>query len=291
MDFIFDPSLVLCLPLYERDGSSFPSRDTYGHLCTVTGALWRENGHYFGGLDYLNCAQEFSEVKPPPGVTFDQGIATDGTNFYGFNTAAIKKLNSSWIQIASNDDPHTDIGEGTTHLADGDYYNSKIYIPAEIYSSCESFSKQHITVWNASDLSFDSKHDISAQGFELGGLCVAPDDGDNGIIYVVGFCDGTKIWKYDLGNFSYLGSISLSESSAGYQGITKIGNYLYLVRASMVNKVQTDGTIIKKSYIGAVEGICFHDGKLYGLDSNGDVRVFNFHTENIACISHIKLGT
>jgi len=51
MNFVFDPSLVLYLPLYELDGSSFASRDAYGHLCTVTGALWRPNGHYFDGAD------------------------------------------------------------------------------------------------------------------------------------------------------------------------------------------------------------------------------------------------
>jgi len=47
--FIFDPSLVLYLPLYELDGAKFQSKDAYGHLCTVTGALWRPNGRYFNG--------------------------------------------------------------------------------------------------------------------------------------------------------------------------------------------------------------------------------------------------
>ena len=56
MDFIYDPSLVLYLPLYELDGASFMSKDKHGHLCTVTGAVWRPNGHYFDGTDdYINC--------------------------------------------------------------------------------------------------------------------------------------------------------------------------------------------------------------------------------------------
>ena len=50
-DFIFDPSLVLYLPLHRLDGASFMSRDAYGHLCTVTGALWRPYGRYFDGSD------------------------------------------------------------------------------------------------------------------------------------------------------------------------------------------------------------------------------------------------
>ena len=51
MNCIFDPSLVLYLPLYERDGASFASRDAYGHSCSVTGASWRPCGHYFDGAD------------------------------------------------------------------------------------------------------------------------------------------------------------------------------------------------------------------------------------------------
>ncbi|MCK4274294.1 MAG: LamG domain-containing protein [Dehalococcoidales bacterium] len=53
MNCIFNPSLGLYLPLYELDGSSFMSKDAYGHLCTVTGASWRPTGLYFDGSDDL----------------------------------------------------------------------------------------------------------------------------------------------------------------------------------------------------------------------------------------------
>lgn len=56
MDFICDPSLVLYLPLHKLDRASFMSKDAYGHLCTVTGAVWRPSGRYFdGGDDYIDC--------------------------------------------------------------------------------------------------------------------------------------------------------------------------------------------------------------------------------------------
>ena len=51
MDSIFDPGLVLCLPLWQLDGGSFMSRDAYGHICNVTGALWRPQGRYFDGVN------------------------------------------------------------------------------------------------------------------------------------------------------------------------------------------------------------------------------------------------
>ncbi len=58
-DFILDPSLVLYLPLYKLDGASIMSRDAYGHLCTVTGALWTPRGRDFDGSDdVINCGSE-----------------------------------------------------------------------------------------------------------------------------------------------------------------------------------------------------------------------------------------
>ncbi len=59
LEFILDPSLVLYLPLHQLDGSSFASKDAYGHLCSVTGALWTPRGRWFDGGgaadDLINC--------------------------------------------------------------------------------------------------------------------------------------------------------------------------------------------------------------------------------------------
>ena len=55
-DFIVDNSLVLYLPLWALKGSTFKSVDRYGHLCTVTGALWKPNGREFDGDDYIDCS-------------------------------------------------------------------------------------------------------------------------------------------------------------------------------------------------------------------------------------------
>ena len=69
-DFIFDPSLALYLPLYELDGASFMSKDAHGHLCTVTGALWRHNGRYFDGTD------DFINLGTPSAIKFGTGDFT-----------------------------------------------------------------------------------------------------------------------------------------------------------------------------------------------------------------------
>ena len=95
-NFIYDPSLVLFLPLYELDGTSFMDKSHYGHLATVTGALWRPDGRSFDGDDYINCgtadilrqtgAQSmFAWIKPTswdgtPGIMGRGSMATSNTS-------------------------------------------------------------------------------------------------------------------------------------------------------------------------------------------------------------------
>ena len=74
MDFIFDPSLVLYLPLYQLDGASFMSRDKSGHLCTVTGALWTPDGRDFDGLDDKIAIPDASSLKVNGDGTWEMWI-------------------------------------------------------------------------------------------------------------------------------------------------------------------------------------------------------------------------
>ncbi|MBN1177534.1 MAG: LamG domain-containing protein [Dehalococcoidales bacterium] len=56
MNLLYDPGIVLYLPLYELDGSPFESHDPYGHLSTVTGASYTARGRSFDGIDDdINC--------------------------------------------------------------------------------------------------------------------------------------------------------------------------------------------------------------------------------------------
>ena len=76
MDIIFDPSLVLYLPLYKLDGASFRSGDARGHLCTVTGTVWTHHGGNFDGVDdKVNIAQ--SSVLNPDAITILAWIKSD----------------------------------------------------------------------------------------------------------------------------------------------------------------------------------------------------------------------
>jgi len=99
MDFVFDPSLVLYLPLYQLDGASFVSKDTHGHLCSVTGALWRPNGHYFDGTDdYIDFSSGVS--------TF--ASLTEGTVEAWFRVPIVQLHNRVLFSISHSADPSSE---------------------------------------------------------------------------------------------------------------------------------------------------------------------------------------
>ena len=58
--FILSTRPVLWLPLYRKDGDTILSSDGYGHLCTVTGALWTPQGRTFDGASYISIPNHAS---------------------------------------------------------------------------------------------------------------------------------------------------------------------------------------------------------------------------------------
>lgn len=79
-DFIFDPSLVLYVPLYELDGGSFRSRDGYGHLCTANGPVWTPAGRRFDGVDdYIGCGTKDVLDFVADDFTLEAWLRTDKT--------------------------------------------------------------------------------------------------------------------------------------------------------------------------------------------------------------------
>ncbi|MBX4181604.1 DUF2341 domain-containing protein [Candidatus Parcubacteria bacterium] len=206
-----------------------------------------------------------------PDTNSHQGIARDSTSYYTIDTDTIKKYDSSWTLGTTKSTATTDVGDSTNHLGDGEIYNSQLYIPAETYSSCVAFSHQYISVWNTSNLSFVTKYSISAQAHEASGLTIDPTAGTNGTIYAVSYCDGTKIWKYDLSNGTYLGSISLSQTINQIQGITLHDGFFYISddENDLVWKVSTSGSVV-----GSILSYSVAGGSFEGVDyTGGDLSV------------------
>lgn len=101
MNFVFDPSLVLYLPLYDLDGGSLMSKDTYGHLCTVSGASWRLSGRYFDGADdYVNCGNE-SSLQISQAITLEAFICLAVTPASQATIMGRRQASNDW-QFAVN---------------------------------------------------------------------------------------------------------------------------------------------------------------------------------------------
>ncbi len=82
IDFIRDPSLVLYLPLYKEDGSSFASRDACGHLCTATGAIWTPAGRKFDGVDDVITVPDHNALDITAALTIEAWVNLSGFNAY-----------------------------------------------------------------------------------------------------------------------------------------------------------------------------------------------------------------
>jgi len=256
-----------------------------------------------------------------PDINAHQGVS-DGTYFYAIHTNAIRKYDKNWNLITENTHPLDDInnyfndGITRTHLGDGDYYNGKLYIVSEIWTgdptdyndSASPTQGQCIAIFNASDLSFDSAFKVE-KGHEVAGCHINPNDGDNGVIYVVSYVrsDGSnasdcpKIYKYDLSTRTYLGYIYIGDGIKNQQGITEHNGVFYITSDGNVARCLVK---IKKS-TGEFLGYEFHGGgeshegvdvfedsgqtKLAYLIDEGDIERIWIYKYNPFVEMHIKL--
>ncbi len=155
-----------------------------------------------------------------PGV---QGVCSDGTYYYIFDTTAIYKYDLSWNLVASNTNALADCNISTAnHIGDGDVHGGLLYAPVERYISTSTFSVQHICIFNASDLAFVSKTDVSAQGHECSSIayCTADD-----LLYITSYASDDKFYKYNSSTQAYIGDVTLTwptgaPSEMNLQGIT-----------------------------------------------------------------------
>ncbi len=175
-----------------------------------------------GALGFLSAGRaEPFETFMSPDVNCHQGYTTDGTNHYTIDTQRIeKRLNdANWTCILTNSAPFAGL-KGLDHLGDGKYYHGRLYIVGESWAGYNNFHNQSILVFDSATLARVEVHDISAQGHEVSGLAVVPDAGPHGVIYVTSYCDGNRLFLYDLTTFGFLGTLPLSQPIPLLQGIT-----------------------------------------------------------------------
>lgn len=184
----------------------------------------------------------YKEYDVSPDLGIHQGIATDGVDYYIFHTTFIKRCNSAWVTQAENNDlcDADQMTDAYNHCGDGCYYDGKIYAP--FVMDVDDRLPTAIGVFNATDLTFIEKHDLSAEGVDIASCYV---DGPNDTVYCVSYWEfPTKVRKYKLSDWSYIGVITPSIQFTNVQGISKgLDGYLYVSGWYVVYRMDTSGTI------------------------------------------------
>ena len=210
-------------------------------------------------------------VFTSPEVNATQGYATDGTHHYLFSTSEIAKLDADWKPVQSNTNPCAGLPPGADHIGDGAYYRGRLYVPVEHYGSCSEFNHQTLAVYNANaeGLPLLKYKDISMDGHEISSIAIVPS---KNALYTSSFCDGSKLWIYDLKTLTLKGTVRLSQNIEKIQGISwNPKSKRFALTAD--NAPQTVGYIFLVSSTGQVQGPIYTTpplGELEGVDYTQD---------------------
>lgn len=263
--------------LNEGSGTTAIDSSGNGKNGTISNATYINHGRPSAIGRYSSGTVRGQLAASPNIYPVHNGIATDGTNYYGLHTSSLKKFDADWDLTLENANAASDAN--ISHIGGGQYYNGFIYAACENYTSPASYSSQRISVFNATTLAHVANHDISAQGNEVSGLCIDPEAGTNGIIYVSSFVQSGAIYMYDLLDFSYLGSIPITPTLVETQDITVRNGYFYMasVQATdpdMVSIYTQSGQRLStfNPYMGGgAEGVDYTSDYLLVLDENSSL--------------------
>ncbi len=208
---------ILRKSVYLLFAALFALTGAFSSPTSVTGADLRlENEH-----SYL-----YSD-----GAAFCQGIATDGTYFYGtgcikyLDYNAVAKIGAESGEIVQCRDlclPAEVVAKGYSHLGDCAFYDGKIYAACEAFF----FRDPAVMVFDAGSLDFLEYHVLPAEGQGNGHfpwLCVK-----DGTVYYTQARDVDEIRMLDLSDFSYKGSLKTDKVITRITGGDIFGGVLYL---------------------------------------------------------------
>ncbi len=166
------------------------------------------------------------------GMSFGQGVATDGEYFYGFGAVkvvgynAITKIDAETGEIVAKNEmciPPYLMNKGYSHLGDGCCYKGRLYIGCED----RNFENPAVMIYDAETLKFIESKVIPAECKGDGHLpwCTVYND----VLYFCSFSFVEEIKMLDINdNMSYIGSIPIDTMLACVQGGDIVDNILYL---------------------------------------------------------------
>ena len=228
-----------------------------------------------GAFAYTDGDPDYFEKIDDSGATdtnSHQGVDYDGTYYYTTDTNAIYKWDASWTLVDSNANPIGDAAISGTPTVDslGDVlcHDGKLYIPIEKYPASGGLYNAHIAVFDASDLSFITAYDISAQGHEAASIAYCDRDG---YLYVVDR-DGNddQVYKYTTTG-TYIGALTCNLDIAERRGITWWRERFWVSQDANDETIMVlyDGTVTPGNTATGVGGIGFGGGASGGYGGIG----------------------
>lgn len=219
-----------------------------------------------GGTDHAAAQSEYIAVNTvhESGVEYSQGIATDGTYFYGTNTANIKKNDViTGALVDENLTPFASLPDSQGHQGDCFVDGGKLYVPS---TNATGFY-QKISVYNTSDLSYIEYFDISANAIKgAAAICKSHDN----TIYLASYDQSetptaaqNTIVEFNISTGAFIRNITLPNHISGSQGITFDGEFYYItshVSPTLIYRYTKDFSVFKiitlQKYSGEIEGVC-----------------------------------
>lgn len=201
-------------------------------LIAWIGGLLSGDASVSAGNMEITRTLEFSYAD---GVSFCQGLATDGKTFYGIgavkflNYNAITKIDIQSGEIVGRREmclPKDLMRKGYSHLGDGCLYEGRLYLALEDFG----FRHPGVIVYDPDTLEAVDFHTLPDEGRGNGRIpwCVIKDD----VLYYSQSNDVDEIRMLDLRDYSYLGALQIDETLFKVQGGEIYNDTLYIVTNS-----------------------------------------------------------
>ncbi|MGE5111652.1 MAG: hypothetical protein ACM3JB_12385 [Acidobacteriaceae bacterium] len=213
----------------------------------------------------------FYEVSQSPDTGCHQGYATDGISHFLFDTHRILRRadDATWHITGVNDSPFEGLS-GYDHIGDGDYFEGKLYAPAERYINCGTdHANPAIFIFDAETLV--RRQVVPLQGTEeVSGIAVLQEARE---LWVSSYCDGSRIWVYDVDTFAFKRYVGLHPLLSAVQGLAYRAPYFYVAQneGSLFRVTQEGETVrvFKTDSPGAHEGLDYSQKELRWLIDEG----------------------
>ena len=264
-------------------------------VACIGGAVSGEASIKTGNMEIARTL-EFSYAD---GVSFCQGLATDGKTFYGIgavkflNYNAITKIDIQSGEIIGRREmclPTDLMRKGYAHLGDGCLYEGRLYLALEDFG----FRHPGVIEYDPDTLEALDFHTLPDAGRGNGRIpwCAIKDD----VLYYSQSNDVDEIRMLDLRDYSYLGALQIDETLFKVQGGEFCDDTLYLVTNSGFREKTMHAVDLRTGHVETVfvrctgrldaegEGIAIcplADGSLFHIiDVGAKVRITSYRPTN-----------